>query len=261
MEMTGGYVPVNGLKLYYEIHGAGRPLVLLHGGVGASEMFAPLLPELAEQRQVVMLHLQGHGRTLDSDRPLRFESMADDVVAALQQLHLADADLLGYSLGGGVALQTAIRHPDGVRRLVLVSAPFKQQGFHAAVLADMARLGPDDARFMGQSPLSQLYPAANWPVLFGKLGELLRQPYDWSQEAAALKPPVMLVCADADSVRPAHALEFFSLLGGGRQDSGLDGSARLAILPGRSHHNILFSPGLARMISSFLDDTLAAPAG
>jgi pimeloyl-ACP methyl ester carboxylesterase len=256
-DVISGYAPVNGLKLYYETYGTGQPLVLLHGGVGASEMFDPVMPVLAEKRQVIAVHLQGHGRTSDIDRPLSFELMADDIAGLLKKLDIACADILGYSLGGGVALQTVIRHPDIVRKLVLVSAPFKQQGFYPEVLADMAQMGPGAAKFMDQSPLYQLYPGANWPVLFGKLGDLLRQKYDWSKEAAAIKAPVMIVCADADAVRPAHAMEFFSLLGGGRQDAGMDGSrrpaARLAILPGMTHYNILTFPTLGSMITSFLD--------
>ena len=159
-----------------------------------------------------------------------------------------------------MALQTAIRHPERVRKLVLISAPCKRHGFYPEVLADMAQIGPEWARFMSQSPLSQLYPEANWGTLFGKLGDLLRQDYDWSQEAAAIKPPVMLVCADADTVRLAHALEFFALLSGGQRDGGLDGSGkpggRLAILPGRTHYDILTFPALAGMVTSFLDATM-----
>ena len=151
MDIKSGYAPVNGLKLYYEMRGSGRPLVLLHGGVGASEMFDPLMPALAEKRKTVAVHLQGHGHTVDIPRPLRFESMADDIAAMIKYLNLVDADLMGYSLGGGVALQTAIRHPEVVRRLVLISAPFKQHGFFDEVLAGMAQLSPEAARFMSQS--------------------------------------------------------------------------------------------------------------
>lgn len=253
----GRYASVNGLKIYYEIHGVGSPLVLIHGGVGASEMFDPLLLMLAENRQVIAVHLQGHGRTADIDRPLRFESMAEDIAALLRHLDIDQADLLGYSLGGGVALRTMIQHPSLVRRLVLVSTPFKRQGFYPEVLENMAQMGPEAARFMDQSPLHALYPDANWPVLFGKLGDLLRQEYDWTKDVAAFRSPVMVVCADADAVRPAHALEFFALLGGGQRDAGMDGSgrptARLAILPGMTHYDILTFPSLGAIITSFLD--------
>ena len=253
----GHYATVNGLRIYYEDHGAGLPLVLLHGGVGASEMFDPVRPVLTEKRRVIAIHLQGHGRTRDIDRPLRFEAMADDVAALLQHLKLDPVDLLGYSLGGEVALQTILRHPDRIRKLVLISTPFQRQGFFPEVLADMAQMSSERARFMDQSPLYPLYPDVEWPVLFEKLGNLLRQDFDWSQEVAAIRSPVMLVSADADAVRPAHTLEFFTRLGGGMRDAGLDGSgrpgARLAVLPGMTHYDILTHPSLAAMVTAFLD--------
>jgi pimeloyl-ACP methyl ester carboxylesterase len=243
--------------MYYETRGAGRPLILLHGGVGAGEMFDPVLPRFAEGRQVVAVHLQAHGRTADIDRPLGYELMADDIAALAMHLGIEMADLMGYSLGGGVALQTAIRHPDVVRRLVVVSAPVKRDGWYPEVLAGMTQMGPESARYMQQSPLGQLYPDVDWAVLFTKLGDLLRKDYDWSRDVAAIKSPVMIVAADADSVRTARVLEFFALLGGGQQDAGLDGSgkpmARLAILPGATHYDILSHPALASLVTAFFD--------
>ncbi len=251
------YASVNGLNLYYEVHGTGKPLILLHGGVGASEMFGPVLPVLAENRQIVAVHLQAHGRTADIDRPLSFELMADDIAALIKHLGIPEADVMGYSLGGGVALRTAIQHPDVVRKLVFISTPFKRDGFYPEVLENMAQMGPEAAKFMKQSPLYQLYPDADWAVLFTKLGDLLRLDYDWSKDVAAIKSPVMIVFADADAIRTAHIMEFFALLGGGRRDAGLDGSgrptARLAILPGMTHYDILSSLILASIVTPFLD--------
>jgi pimeloyl-ACP methyl ester carboxylesterase len=258
-----GYAPVNGLNLYYEIHGTGEPLILLHGGVVGITMFGPNLAALSEKRQVIAVELQGHGHTADIDRPLSFEAMADDIAALMKYLSLQQADIMGYSLGGGVALQIAIRHPQSVRKLVVVSAPFKRDGFYPEVLAAMAQMGPAAGGGMKQSPLSQLYPNVNWSVLFTKLGDLLRKDYDWSKEVAAIKAPPMLVFADADAVRPAHIVEFFGLLGGGRKDAGLDGSGRpvaeLAILPGLTHYNISSSPALATAVIPFLDAPMPAP--
>ena len=252
-----GYAPVNGLQLYYEIHGTGEPLILLHGGVVGITMFGSNLALLSEKRQVIAVELQGHGHTADIDRPLSFEAMADDIAGLMKYLGIQQADIMGYSLGGGVALQTAIRHPQSVRRLVVVSAPFKRDGFYPEVLTAMAQMSPAAAAGMKQSPLSQLYPNVNWSVLFTKLGDLLRKDYDWSKEVAAIKVPPMLVFADADAVRPAHIVDFFGLLGGGQKDAGLDGSGRpvaqLAILPGLTHYNIGSSPALAKAVTPFLD--------
>jgi pimeloyl-ACP methyl ester carboxylesterase len=257
-----GYAPVNGLDLYYEVHGRGKPLVLLHGGLGALEMFGDVLPVLAAGRRVVAVDLQAHGRTADADRPLRFELMADDVAALIQHLGLGKADVMGYSLGGGVALQTALRHPAAVDRLVLVSTPFKRDGWYPEILAGQAQVGAAAAEPMKQTPLYQQYASLaprpeDWPVLLDKLGELLGRDYDWSSEVAALRAPTLLVAGDADALSPAHAVAFFGLLGGGKQDAGWDRSgmstARLAILPGATHYDICASPALASTVAAFLD--------
>jgi pimeloyl-ACP methyl ester carboxylesterase len=256
-DSRGSYASVNGLKMYYEIHGVGRPLILLHGGVGASEMFGSVLLKLAENRQVISVHLQAHGKTADIDRPLSFELMADDIYSLIKHLDIEKADILGYSLGGGVALQTAIRHPEVVRKLVVISAAVKRDGWYPEVLEGMAQMGPEAAKMMKQSPLNQLYPDADWTALFTKIGDLLRQDYDWSKDVAAIKSPVMLVFADADAVRTAHVIEFFALLGGGQRDAGMDSSGRptawLSIQPGMTHYDVLSSPYLAALITRFLD--------
>ncbi len=256
-DAKSNYALVNGLNMYYEIHGTGRPLILLHGGVDASEMFGNVLPTLAEDRQVVAVHLQAHGRTADIDRPLRFELMAEDIAALMEHLSIEKADFMGYSLGGGVALQTAIRHPDIVRKLVLISTPVERNGWYPEVLESMAQMGPEAAKFMKQSPLYQLYPDVNWAVLFTKLGDLLRQDYDWSKDAASIKSPVMIVFADADAIQTAHIMEFFALLGGGQRDAGLDGSlrpaAQLAILPGMTHYDVLTFLELGDLVTRFLN--------
>ena len=256
-DIRGAYVSVNGLKLYYEISGSGRPLILLHGGVGASEMVEPIRPTLAKDRQAIAVHMQGHGRTVDIDRPLSFEMMADDIAELIERLNIEKADILGYSLGGGVALQTVIRHPDMVRKAVLISTSYKRTGFYPEVLRGMGQMGPDAAKNMKESPLSRLYPDANWPVLFTKLGNLLRQEYDWSKGVAAIKAPMLIVYADADAVQMEHIMEFYKMLGGGQKDAGMDGSNRpisqLAILPGMNHYNVMNFPALASMIAAFLD--------
>jgi pimeloyl-ACP methyl ester carboxylesterase len=261
-QARGDYAEVNGLELYYEVHGDGEPLILLHGGVGAIEMFGEVLPMLAEGRKVIGADLQAHGRTADIDRPLSYEQMAEDVAALIGHLGFERADVMGYSLGGGVALQTAIRHPDAVRKLVAVSTAFKRDGWYPEVLAGMEQMGPAAAEPMKQTPMYQLYAGVaprpeDWPVLLTKLGELLSRDYDWSEQVAAMQVPTMIVVGDADSIRTAHAVEFFGLLGGGKRDAGWDGSgmpdARLAILPGTTHYDIFYSPALASAVTPFLD--------
>ena len=262
---VGSHASVNGLHMYYEVHGTGKPLVLLHGGVGAIEMFGEVLGMLAEGRQVVAADLQAHGRTADVERPLSLESMADDVAALIEHLGFERADVMGYSLGGGVALQSAIRHPEVVRKLVLVSTPFRREGWYPEVLEGMAQMGPEAAEPMKATPMYQLYAGVaprpeEWPVLLTKLGRLLAQDYDYSEEVAAIEAPTMIVVGDADSVRTAHAVEFFELLGGGKADTGWDGlgrpNARLAVLPATTHYDIFSSPGLASAVTPFLDSPM-----
>jgi pimeloyl-ACP methyl ester carboxylesterase len=259
-----GYAPVNGLKLYYEIHGTGtgEPLILLHGAVGATEMFKEILPSLSSGRRVIAVDLQAHGRTADIDRPLTFEAMADDIAALAKHLGIAKADVMGYSLGGGVALRTAAQHPGLVRKLVLVSVAIKRDGWYPEIAAGMAQMGPGAVEPMKQMPMYALYSRtaprpADWPVLITKLGDLLRRDYDWTADVAAIKAPTLLVFGDADAVRPAHAVQVFELLGGGKKDGGWDGSgvstARLAFLPGLTHYNVFSSPALAATVTPFLD--------
>ena len=257
-----GYAPVNGLNLYYEIHGTGEPLILLHGGLAATEIFSDIMPSLSKNRQVIAVDLQAHGRTGDIDRPLSYEAMADDIAALIKHLGFAKADVMGYSVGGGVALRTAVRHPEVVRKLVLVSTAFRRDGWYPEVLAGMAQMGAGAAEPMKQTPMYQLYARvapkpADWPVLLTKLGEMLRKDYDWSNDVATIKVPTLLVFGDADAVRTAHAVQLFELLGGGKKDGGWDGSgmsnARLAILPGLTHYSIFSSPALPASVMPFLD--------
>jgi pimeloyl-ACP methyl ester carboxylesterase len=257
-----GYAPVNGLNMYYEIHGDGAPLVLLHGGLGSTGMFGEVLEQLAQHRQVIAADLQAHGRTADIDRPIRLELMGDDVAALIAHLGLDKADVMGYSMGGGAALATAIRHPALVRKLVLVSVPFRRNGWYPEILAAMGQMSAAAAEFMRNTPMYQGYAAVaphpdHFPTLLDKMGDLLRQEYDWAREVSALPMPTMLVFGDADSVPPAHAVEFFELLGGGKRDAGWDGAgmstARLAILPGTTHYNSFSSPALAGTVIPFLD--------
>ena len=148
-----GYAAVNGMNLYYEVHGAGRPLILLHGGLSSTETLDAIVAPLAAGRQVITVDLQAHGRTADIDRPMTYAAMADDMAALLKELGIGKADFMGYSLGGGVALRAAIQHPDLVRRLVLVSTVFKRDGWYPAVLAAMSQMGAGSAEMLKPSPI------------------------------------------------------------------------------------------------------------
>jgi pimeloyl-ACP methyl ester carboxylesterase len=255
-----GYASARGLDLYYEVYGSGDPLVLLHGGLGSIELMAPLLPRLAPGRQVIAFDLQGHGRTADIDRPLLFETMADDLAAALDHLGFSRVDVMGYSLGGGVALQVAIRHSPKVRRLAVIAFPFRKSGWYPEVIVGMSRLGQATSNAMIGSPFHQVYTRLaprpeDWTSLHIKLHDILTQDYDWSDGVSAIQAPTLLVAGDADSISPTHLAEFYHLLGGGQRDGGWDGSgissARLAILPGATHYNIVMMPMLADIAESF----------
>ena len=258
------YADIHGLSLYYQEHGeGGTPLVLLHGGMAGGEIFAGLLPALAEGRRVIVPDLQGHGRTAEIDRPLRPEHLAGDIVAPIGQLGLERADVMGYSLGSTVALRLAVQHPELVRRLVLVSTAVRRDGSFPEVVAAMDAMSAEIAPMMQGSPAYQHYAEVaprpeDWAVHVGRTAELLKVPYDWTGDVAGLQAPTMLVYADADSVRPEHILELWGLLGGGRRDAGWDGSARpqarLAVLPGTTHYDIYLSPLLAPAIVPFLDE-------
>jgi pimeloyl-ACP methyl ester carboxylesterase len=253
---------VNGIKLYYETHGVGKPLILLHGGLGAIEMFGPNLPALAKGRQVIAVDLQGHGRTADIDRPISVELMADDIAALIKHLKLDRPDVMGYSLGGGVALQTAIRHPELVGKLVMVSTPIRRSAFYPDILGQQGQVTPAAAEAMKQTPMYQLYASLaprpeDWARLLGKMGDAMKNDFDLSTQVAGIKATTLIVAGDADIFPPAHAVEIFGLLGGGKRDGGWDGSGRpksgLAILPGLTHYTIFSAPALAATVIPFLD--------
>jgi pimeloyl-ACP methyl ester carboxylesterase len=265
---AGRYADVNGIKLYYELHGAGKPLVLLHGGLGAIEMFGPTLPALAKGRQVIAVDLQGHGRTADIDRPLSVELMADDIAALIKHLGLQRADVMGYSLGGGVALLTAIRHPDVVNKLVIVSTPFRRNGFYPDILNQQGQVTAAAAEAMKQTPMYQMYASLaprpeDWGRLLGKIGEAMKVDFDFSNQIKGIKATTLVMAGDADIFPPAHAVELFGLLGGGQRDGGWDGSgrpkSRLAILPGLTHYTIFADTSIAAIAIPFLDEV--APIG
>ncbi len=240
-------VAVNGVEIYYEIHGQGSPLVMLHGGVNPSDMFGAPLAAMAESHQVIAIHLRGHGLSSDAATPWSSEQMADDVDALLGALGFDRVDVMGWSLGGGVALQTAIRHPDRVGKLIVIGMNVKSSGNYPEVQAafeQMPAMAPVIGAQLAQSPLAELYPDVDWEVMMRKSGEMTRELHDWSADVADIKAPTLLVFADADMMYPEHIAEIYRLFGGGTRDAGFDGSARptvnqLAIIPGTTHYDVL----------------------
>jgi pimeloyl-ACP methyl ester carboxylesterase len=260
----GRYAQVNGLNLYYETLGTGRPLILLHGGLGSGEMFGPTLPQLAEHHQVITPDLQGHGRTADIDRPIDIRLMADDIAALIDHLGLEKPDIVGYSLGGGVALQTAVKYPDKVRRLVVASANIRRDAIPPEMLAQQEQVNAAAAEFLKDTPMYQLYQRVaphpeDFPRLLDKMGESMAQDFDFTEEVRGLQVPTLIVAADADMAPPSHYVEIFKLLDGGLRDGGWMGEGRpkgghaLAILPGLTHYNLASSPLFAAVTMAFLD--------
>jgi pimeloyl-ACP methyl ester carboxylesterase len=261
---TGQYADVNGINLYYETHGTGRPLILLHGGLGSGEMFGPVIPALAASHQVIAVDLQGHGRTADIDRPLDIELMADDIAALIGHLGLDQPDVMGYSLGGGVAFMTAVRHPELVRKAVVVSVHIRRDAIYPEIFAQQGQVNAAAAEFMKDTPMYELYlRVAPRPEDFGrlldKIGAAMETEFDYAELVRGLQVPTMWVAADADMAPPSHHVEVFKLLDGGLRDGGWMGEGRpagghaLAILPGLTHYNIFSSPLLAAAALSFID--------
>jgi pimeloyl-ACP methyl ester carboxylesterase len=260
----GRYAEVNGINLYYESHGSGPPLILLHGGLYSIENFDPVIETYADHHRVITVDLQGHGRTADIDRPISMDLMAGDIAALIEHLGLGQVDVLGYSLGGGVAFQLAMQRPELVRRLVLASVNLRRDAIYPEMLAQQGQVGAAAAEVMKDTPMYQLYRSIaprpeDFPRLLDKIGASMARDFDFSDQFRLLTVPTLFVSADADMFPPRHAVEAFELLGGGQQDGGWMGEGRpagghaLAILPGLTHYNTGSSPLLAAVTLAFID--------
>jgi pimeloyl-ACP methyl ester carboxylesterase len=250
---------VNGVELHYEIQGSGAPLVMLHGGVNPSEMFGQTLSDMAKTHRVIAIQMRGHGLSGDTDAPWTYEQMADDVAALLAEIKVGKADFMGYSMGAGIAVQTAIRHPEIVGRLVLVSPTIATNGEYPEVRGSfdgLAQMAPMIGKNIAASPLGALYPNRNWEVVMRKTGEMNQPAHDWSAGFAKAAGPVLMIFADADSVKPQAISDWYALRGGGQHDGGMDGSGRsqsqLAIIPNQTHYTILTSPAVVLYADAFL---------
>jgi pimeloyl-ACP methyl ester carboxylesterase len=240
-------VAVNGVELYYEVHGEGSPLVMLHGGVNPSDTFGAPLAEMAKTHKVIAIHMRGHGFSTDTDAPWTYEQMADDVDALLGELGIDTIDVMGWSMGGGVAYQLAMRHPDRVGKLIVISMNIRNAGNFPEVEAAFVAMPGQAAQIaqgVGQSPLAKLYPDVDWETMFRKTGEMNNVAYDWSAGIAKIAAPTLLIFSDADMMHLEHMVEIYKLLGGGTRDAGVDGSLRptqnqMAIIPDTTHYDLM----------------------
>jgi pimeloyl-ACP methyl ester carboxylesterase len=260
--IKSGHAAVNGVNYYYAVYGTGKPLLLLHGGMLHIEMFGPTLTKLAQSRQVIGVDLQGHGRTPLGDREISLVDIGNDMAGLLKKIGYDKVDVLGYSMGGGVAFQFAAQDPEMVRRLVLVSTPYAQDGFYPEMLPQQAALGAAMAEQMKETPIYKSYVAIaphpeEFPKLLDQMGAYMRKPYDWSADVKKLTMPVMLIYGDSDMFRPEHEVKFYQLLGGGLKDAGWQrdhmSQNRLAILPDVTHYDMGTAPALAATVIPFLD--------
>jgi pimeloyl-ACP methyl ester carboxylesterase len=267
--LEGGHIEANGINYYYEIHGHGEPLLLLHGGLGSIDMFAPVLPALAANRQVIGVDLHGHGRTALGDRAIDLIEIGNDLGVVLKALGYEQVDVLGYSFGAGAAFRLAVQHPALVRRLALVSAGYAQDGYHPEMLPMQAQVGAAMADAMKDTPMYQSYAAVaphpeDFPKLLDRMGALMRNPYDWSEDVKSLRMPVMLVFGDSDMFRPEHIVQFYKLLGGGLRDAGWMrenmSQNRLAVLPDLTHYEIFMAPAMAATVLPFLNGVSRPPS-
>ena len=262
--MSSGYADVNGIKLYREIYGRGDPLVLIHGGLTTIGEIQGWVQSLAKTRRVIAVEMQGHGRTSDTDRPMSFTTLGDDIAALLDHLDIPKADLVGHSFGGTSAIRAAIQQPERVRRLVVISSPYARSGWYPEAQRGMSQVSAAMAENMMQTPtgkFSKQWPdPQRFPQFLDKMGNLMSEDYDWSADIAKLPMPVLLVFADNDSVSQKHIAEFFGLLGGGVREPGWLNTqlskSRLAVVPGYSHYNFISSAEVPQIIGKFLADPL-----
>jgi pimeloyl-ACP methyl ester carboxylesterase len=257
---------MSGLDMYYEVHGAGESLVLLHGAMSTIETsFGAAVALLAESRRVIAVEQQGHGRTLDVDRPLTYRQMAADTAGLLHRLEIGRADFFGFSMGSGIAVELAIRHPMLVRRLVVASLAYDKEGFHPGLSEAIDNVGWED---LEGSVFHEAYVRSaprpeNWPTLVAKCNELDRGFEGWSPKAIqSIAAPTLVIVGDSDIVRPEHAVHTFRLLGGGVEGDGAGlPASQLAVLPATTHLTLVDrAEWLASMVSAFLEAPVADPS-
>ena len=258
---TTGHAPVNGVKMYYEVHGSGDPVVLLHGAfMTITNNWTGWIGELSKTRRVIAVEMQGHGRTADIARDITYENLADDVAALLKQLKIPRADLIGYSMGGAVAMQCAIRHPDKVRKVVVISSVFRRDGMVKEALdafpkltADAFKGSPIEAEYKKLSPTPD-----DFPIFVKRMVATASKGHDFgADKLKATKAPMFFIQGDADGVRLEHIAEMFRLKGGEiHGDMKPRSASRLAILPDTTHVTLMQRMSvIVPMVNDFLDST------
>ena len=256
---TTGYAPVNGLKMYYEVHGSGEPVVLLHGAfMTITNNWTGWIGELAKTRKVIAVEMQGHGRTADIERDISQENLADDVAGLLDHLKIPRVDLIGYSMGGGVAMQCAIRHPDKVRKVVVISSMFRRDGMVTEALDVFPKLSADAFK---DSPIEIEYKKLSqtpddFPKFVKRLVATAAKGHDLgADKLKATTAPMFFIHGDADGIRLEHIEEMFRLKGGGTHgDLGPRSASRLAILPDTTHVTLMQRMAIiVPMMNDFLD--------
>ncbi len=258
-ESTSGYAPVNGINMYYEIHGSGEPVVLLHGAfMTITNNWGGWIEELSKTRKVIAIEMQGHGRTADVARDITYANLADDVAGLLDYLKIPRADLIGYSMGGTVAMECAIRHPDKVRKAVIISSTFRTDGMAPEAVQAIRNLTADD--FKG-SPIETEYKKLSptpddFPKFVKRLAATAAKGYDLGADnLKATTAPMFFIFGDADGIRLAHVAEMFRLKGGEiHGDMQPRSASRLAILPNTTHVTLMQRiPIIVPMVNDFLD--------
>ncbi len=255
---SSGYAPVNGVKIYYEIYGEGRPLILLHGAYMTIDLnWGQLIPELSKTRKVIALEMQGHGRTADTDRPLSFPALASDVAGVMKYLNIDSADILGYSFGGTIAYEFAIQNPQLVRKLIIISSTYKSEGWQPEVRNIFKTMQP---AFLDNTPLKTEYvrvapDTAHWHAFLNKMIEFTNKGYDLGDEnIKSIKAPVLLICGDNDGIDKTILMNTYQLLGGCViADMAGVPKSQLAIIPGKGHVSLMMDTGtILSMVNSFL---------